>query len=79
MGFNINNKLIIIDSFEFLSSSLHALFINLGKDDLKYLSQEFNSKVLYLIKKNGLYFCRYMSGFESLKKNCLAKTSFLMS
>ena len=38
MSFNINNKLIFIDNFQFLSSSLDNLHLN--KDDLKYLSQE---------------------------------------
>ena len=41
MRFNINSKLIFIDSFQFLSSSLESLVKNLGKDDFKYLSQEF--------------------------------------
>ena len=41
MRFNINSKLIFIDSFQFLSSSLESLVKNLGEDDFKYLSQEF--------------------------------------
>ena len=39
MKFNINNKLIFIDSFQVLSSSLDSLVQNLGKNDFKYLSQ----------------------------------------
>ena len=35
MCFTINNKLIFIDSFQFLSSSLDGLFKNLNKDDLR--------------------------------------------
>ena len=38
----INNKLIFIDSFQFLNSSLHSVVKNLGKDGFKYLSQEFD-------------------------------------
>ena len=38
----INNKLIFIDSLRFLNSSLHSLVKNLGKDDFKYLSQEYD-------------------------------------
>ena len=34
MTFNISNKLVFIDSFQFLSSSLDSLLKNLGKDDL---------------------------------------------
>ena len=49
MSFNINNKLAIIDSFQFLSSSLDSLVKNLGKDDCKYLSQESGSNILDLL------------------------------
>ena len=45
MSFNV----IFIDSFQFLSSSLNSLGKNLGKHDFKYLSQEFDSKVLDLV------------------------------
>ena len=38
MSFTINNKLIFIGRFQFLSSSLDSLVKNLGKDDFKYLS-----------------------------------------
>ena len=41
MSFNINNKLIFIETFQFLSSSSDSVIKNLGKDDFKYLSQEF--------------------------------------
>ena len=44
-SFGINNKLCFIDSFWFLSSSLHSLVKNLSTDDFKYLSQEFDSNV----------------------------------
>ena len=41
MSFNINNKYIFIDRFQFLNFSLHSLIKNLGEDDFNYLSQEF--------------------------------------
>ena len=49
-SFNINDKLIFIDRLQFLSSSLDSLINNLAKDSFKYLSQEFDSKFLYLVK-----------------------------
>ena len=55
LTFNVNNKLIFIDSFLFLSSSLASLVKNLGKNARKYFSQEFDSKVLDLVKHKG--FC----------------------
>ena len=39
MSFNINNKLIFVDSFQFLNSLLDSLVKNLGKDDFKYLNE----------------------------------------
>ena len=51
MSFSINNKLGFIDSFQFLSSSLDRLVKNLGKDDSRYLNQEFDSNVSDLVKQ----------------------------
>ena len=40
MSFNINNKLIFIDSFQLLNSLLGSLVKNLGKDDFMSLNIE---------------------------------------
>ena len=61
MSFNINNILNFIDSFQFLLSSLDSLVKNLGKNDFKYLSQEFDNSVLDLVKQKGFYPYEYMS------------------
>ena len=62
MRFNINSKLIFIDSFQFLSSSLESLVKNLGKDDfLSIWAKNFYSKVLDLVKQKGFYTYEYMS------------------
>ena len=45
ISFSINDRLIFIDSFQFLSSSLDDLVGNLGKGDFKYLSHEFDNNV----------------------------------
>ena len=47
MNFTINNMLSFIDTFQFLSSSFDSLVKNLGKDDFKYLSQEFYNNSLH--------------------------------
>ena len=45
LSFNINNKLIFFFySFHVLCSSLESLVKNLGKDNFKYLSQEFGKR-----------------------------------
>ena len=55
MSISINNKLSFIDSSQLLSSSLHSLVKNLVKDDIKYLSQEFDNNVLDPVKQKGFY------------------------
>ena len=51
MSFSINTELSFINTFQFLSSSLDSL----AKNDFKYLSQEFDSNVLSLVKRKGFY------------------------
>ena len=55
MSFNINDELSFIHSFQFPSSSLVSLVKNVGKVDFNYLSQEFDNKVLDLVKHKGFY------------------------
>ena len=42
-SFSLNNKLVFIDSFQFLTSSLDSLVKNLGENDFKHLIQEIDS------------------------------------
>ena len=73
MNFNIYNKVIFIDNFQFLSSSLDSLIKNLGKNDFKYLAQEFDSKVLDLVKQEVFYPYEYLSDFEKFKEKLSSK------
>ena len=79
MTFSINNKLIFIDNFQFLSSSLDSLVKNLNKDDFKYLAQEFDNNVLDLVKQKGFYPYEYMSDFEKSKEQLPCKDKFYSS
>ena len=54
---------ILFDSFQLLSSSLYSFVKNLSKDNFKYLSQEFDSNVLDLVKLKWFYSYKYMNGF----------------
>ena len=74
MSFNISNKLIFIDSFQFLSSSLDSLVKNLGKNDFKYLRQDFN--VLDLVKEKGFYPYKYINDFQNFKEKLPSKEKF---
>ena len=73
MSFTINNKLGFIDSFQFLSSSFDSLVKHFHKDDIKYLSQEFDNNVLDLVKQKGFYLYEFMSDFEEFKEKLLSK------
>ena len=75
-SFNTNNRITFINSIEFSSSSLETLLKNLGKDDFKYLSQEFDSKVLDLVKKKRFCPYEYMSNFEKFKEKFSWKEMF---
>ena len=70
-------KLSFFDSFQFLNCSLDSLVKNLGKDDFKYLSQEFDNNVLEdLVKQKGFYLYGYMSDFEKFKEELPSREKF---
>ena len=46
---------------------------------LKYLSPEFDSKILDLVKQKGLYPYEYISDFESFKEEFSSKENFCSS
>ena len=76
MSFSINGNLSFIDSSQFLSSSLDSLVKYLNKDDLKYLSQEFDNNVLDLVKQKRFCPYEYMSDFEKFKEELPSKENF---
>ena len=51
MTFTINNNLVFIDSMQFMTSGLDLLVKHLSDNDFKYLSQEFSSEQLKLVKQ----------------------------
>ena len=55
ISFSLTNKLVFINSFQFLSSSLDRLVKNLRENNLNHLSQECDSKVLDLVKQKVLF------------------------
>ena len=81
MTFTINNKLSFIDSFQFLSSSLDSLgnLNNLGKDDFKYWSREFDNNALDQVNHNGFCPYEYRSNFEKFKEKLPSKEKFYSS
>ena len=73
LSFNIYDKLIFIDNFQCVSFSLVSLVKNVGKADFNYLSQEFDNKVLGLVKHKEFYPYDYMSDFEKFKEGLPSK------
>ena len=52
---------------------------NLGKDNFKYLSQEFNNTVLDLVKQKGFFPYEYMSDLKKFKEELSSKEKFYSS
>ena len=50
MTFFLNKNLVFIDSMQFMNSSLEKLIKNLLDNDFSYLTEEFGSKNLELLK-----------------------------
>ena len=76
MSFNTNKKLSFIKNSQVLSPSLDSLVKVLAKDDFRYLSQEFDSNVLNLVKKKRFYPYEYLSNFEKFEKESPSKETF---
>ena len=51
----------------------------MGKDDFKYLSQEFDNQVVDLVKQKGFYPNQYMRDFEKFKKKLTSREKFYSS
>ena len=51
----------------------------MSKDDLKYLSQEFDNNVLYLVKQKWFYPYEYMSNFEKVSWTVTKQRKFYSS
>ena len=64
MALILGNHLTIIDSFQFMSSSLDKLVSNLPKEAFKYTSEEFIGKELSLMSQKGVYPYDFMDNFE---------------
>ena len=57
---------------QFMNSSLEKLVKNLPDNDFKYLTEEFGSKNLELLKQKDAYPYKYMDSLKDLtKKKCL--------
>ena len=52
ISFSLDNKLLLIDNFQFLSSFLDSFIKNVDENHFKHLSQQFAREVLDFVKQN---------------------------
>lgn len=55
MAFTLGKHLVVIDSFQFMSSSLERLVNNLHEETFKYKSKEYQNEKLNLMKQKGVH------------------------
>ena len=77
MRFSFNNRIVFIDSFQFLSSLFAISVKNLGENNLKHLSHKFISDLLDLVKQKGLDCCKYLESFSKFKERLPCRKIFL--
>ena len=56
---------------QFINSSLDKLVKNLSDNHFKYLTEEFGSKNLELLKQKGAYLYEYMDSFKRFNEEKL--------
>ena len=69
--FFLSKNLVLIDGMQLMNSSLEKLVKNLSENDFKYLTEEFNSKSLELLKQKGSYPYEYMDNFKRFNEEKL--------
>ena len=79
MAFFLNKNLVFIDSMQFINSSIDKLAKNLSDKDFKYLTEEFGSKNLELLKQKGTYPYKYMDSFERFNEEKLPDKKYFYS
>ena len=77
MAFILNKNLVFIDSMQFMNFSLEKLVKNLADNDFKYLTQEFRSKNLELLKQKDAYPYEYMVSFQRFNEEKLPDKNVL--
>ena len=71
MAFFVGKNLVLIDSMQFMNSSLDKLVKKLSAEYFKYLVKEFCSKILNILKQKGGYSYEYMNSFERFNEDKL--------
>ena len=79
IAFTMGQRLVFIDSFQFMSSSLASLVESLVPTDFKHLTNKFGERA-ELMKRKGVYPYEYMDSFDRFEEDCLpTKSKFFSS
>ena len=79
IAFTINKNLVFIESMQFMNLSLDSLVKNLSDNDFKYLSEEFSSELLKLVKEKGVHPDECTDSFKTFSENKLPDKSKFFS
>ena len=79
MAFFLGRDLVLIDSMQFMNSSLDKLVKNLSDEDFKYLVKEFGSENLKILKQKGGYPHEYMNSFKRFNEEKLCARKYFYS
>ena len=71
MTFFLKKNLAFIDIMKFIYSSLEKVVKNLPDNDFKYLTEEYGSKNLGILKEKGAYPNEYMDSFKTFSEEKL--------
>ena len=69
----------LIDSMQFMNSSLDKRVKNLSDEDFKYLVEEFGFENLEILKQKGAYPYEYMNSFERFNEEKLPARKYFFS
>ena len=64
MALILNKNLVFIDGMQFINCGLEKLVKNFANDDFKYLTDEFDSKNVELLKQKDACPYEYMDSFK---------------
>ena len=73
MAFILIKNLVLIDSMQFMNSSLKKLVKNLPNNDFKCLTREFCSKKLEILNQKDAYSREYIDSFKRSSEEKLAE------
>ena len=79
MAFFLGRDLVVIDSMQFINSSIDKLVTNLVDKDFKYLVEEFGTENLKILKQKGTCPCEYMNSFKKFNEDKLCARKYFYS